>query len=428
MNNSSNNLPSNIENINDLNKTLINPLDNSISVIPQQPGNNLIQNNNTQNNIQTVNHNMNQQTNNQINNNQTNNNQINNNQATNQLVNNNQSNIPNNNFQSNKQENQNQIYTNSTNQYNLNNNENSELIRAFIGPNYDKITTKQFNFAALFFNHFYIFYRKMFLYGFLSIINSLIISTIIKINIINWIIFIAIGFLFNKFYLWYVEEKITKIKAKNPDKTIDELKEICQKKGGTSIPQAIVGLITYTITAIIYVIILGLMGITTNLLIEFKDLFSAIKNSETTAENNEYNGVTFTDTTIDIKSEFSIELPEMFIDNSESYSYNYLYSSDTGVFKNCEVNLYSLEKYNDAEKLINSMEKYYRENDKTTVPIKSTINNIDWYWFSTDNAFGKEYYYSTYKNNKVFILEYKINTNAPSDCSNYRQQIINSIK
>ena len=49
-----------------------------------------------------------------------------------------------------------------------------ELLKEFIGKNYEKITTRRFNIAAFFFNSLYMFYRKMFGYGILTYLIFLV--------------------------------------------------------------------------------------------------------------------------------------------------------------------------------------------------------------------------------------------------------------
>ena len=55
-----------------------------------------------------------------------------------------------------------------------------ELLKAFIGNNYEKITTKPFNFAGFFFTTFYMFYRKMFLYALIVFLINLVILNVIN--------------------------------------------------------------------------------------------------------------------------------------------------------------------------------------------------------------------------------------------------------
>ena len=41
---------------------------------------------------------------------------------------------------------------------------------------------------------------------------------------------------------------------------------------------------------------------------------------------------------------------------------------------------------------------------------------------------GTSYYYGATKNDKVFLFEYDVNTDADSDCEGYRESIFNSIE
>lgn len=94
-----------------------------------------------------------------------------------------------------------------------------ELLKAFIGDNYDKITTQDFNFAGFFFWEFYMFYRKMFLYGLIAFIVNLILVNVTKyfiVNVtVNFIVYcllfgFAFGFFVNKIYLYYAKKKLLK--------------------------------------------------------------------------------------------------------------------------------------------------------------------------------------------------------------------------
>ncbi len=139
--------------------------------------------------------------------------------------------------------------------------DDNELLRAFIGSNYEKITTRPFNFAGFFFSTFYMFYRKMFGFGILTFLINLFILNIINNFIVTIIFTIAIGFLVNKLYLFYAKKKISSIKAKNPQKSLEELKSICAVKGGTSVGKIFLGFLAeigITIVILIVIMVAGL--------------------------------------------------------------------------------------------------------------------------------------------------------------------------
>ncbi len=358
----------------------------------------------------------------------------------------------------------------NTNKQNIqvNNNESSKdkeeaLLQAFIGPNYDKLTTRKFNFAAAFFGYLYMCYRQMVLYGVISIFVlaalsmgiSSIVSTLISNNdmalIVSYVIwygisFLAYGFLTNKIYLYFVKRKIAQIKLNNLNKNHYEIAEMCKRKGGTSIGKLLLAILIPIIFMIIFILIsILLLGSMFGAFVTgFKDLNNNIQSSinENVNEADKSFGYTF-DETININNEFVITIPSGFENNSKPYSYEYKYVSEDSVFDNCRISMGVPQikmgipevnkEFANAEDLMNEMQDYFKESNSSAVQ-KMTINNLDWYHVSMDDStwgghsFGKLYYYATTKNNKIFLLKYDISENAPSECENYRQQIISSIQ
>ena len=66
----------------------------------------------------------------------------------------------------------------------------NELLKAYIGKNNEKITTRPFNFAGFFFGPAYMFYRKMFGYALLAYLLELVVLNVID-NIIVTTVFIS---------------------------------------------------------------------------------------------------------------------------------------------------------------------------------------------------------------------------------------------
>lgn len=168
--------------------------------------------------------------------------------------------------------------------------ESKELLKAYIGKNYEKITTKKFNFAGAIFGALYMFYRKMFGYAIIVflIINTIIPTVILNVtknSLLSFVIYILIniiivGIFVNNIYVKFANQKINKIKSKNPSKNIDELKSICTNKGGTSIGYLFLGIITPIIMVIIIGIIMTIFSIGTMFgqIIKFPDsIFSNLK-------------------------------------------------------------------------------------------------------------------------------------------------------
>ena len=146
-------------------------------------------------------------------------------------------------------------------------NTDDELLKAFIGQNYEKITSGSFNVAGFFFPTLYMFYRKMFAYALiLFLVNlaiTILIANLIKIPIPIGVINVLSGFFVNKVYIFHARKKITKIKAANSQKSLEELKAICTTKGGTNIGLAVAGFFVEVgiyIVVLVVAVLIGLHG------------------------------------------------------------------------------------------------------------------------------------------------------------------------
>lgn len=135
--------------------------------------------------------------------------------------------------------------TKYNNAFNQKSYSDEELLKSFVGNNFDKVVTKRFNFSALFFGPFYFLYRKMYLIGIILIIVSAILSSVLNSTYITGIIInILCGFSFNYLYVNFASKKIEKIKSQH---SYDSINVMCIKKGGTSIALAILALIIYIV-------------------------------------------------------------------------------------------------------------------------------------------------------------------------------------
>lgn len=137
----------------------------------------------------------------------------------------------------------------------INTNEDEILLESFVGENYSKIRYNKFNIGALFAAPLYFFYRKMIIYGILFLILHTAISSIINNEYSSIFLFAIAAVTVNKIYINFAKKKIAKIKEKNKDKALNELKVICAKKGGTSIPLIFLGIFIVFIIGFITVII-----------------------------------------------------------------------------------------------------------------------------------------------------------------------------
>ena len=169
-----------------------------------------------------------------------------------------------------------------------------ELLQAYIGNNYEKITSKSFNFAGFFLSFLYLYYRKMFLYGLLLFLINIVVLNFVDTSIYflaSLGLNILVGFMVNKLYVNFALKKINKIRNNNPNKSAEELKAICASKGGTSVGMIFLGLLVEVLLSVVLVIVLLFAGI--------KSMFSSLVNTENwdikIDENGEVKGTTIED-------------------------------------------------------------------------------------------------------------------------------------
>ncbi len=160
-----------------------------------------------------------------------------------------------------------QQYVNSNNfqggaQPNYQYNTEDELLDAFIGPNVAAIKQGGFSLPGFFIPFEYLLYRKMWLYAVLLLVISVISG--IFLSSISLLIAIAIrvimGIYINKWYVDHAKEEVNKIREEHITRSMEELKAMCAKKGGTSIlaavlPTIILICLSIMISVISYVLI-----------------------------------------------------------------------------------------------------------------------------------------------------------------------------
>ena len=247
-----------------------------------------------------------------------------------------------------------------------------ELLKAFIGNNYDKITTRPFNFAGFFFTTLYMFYRKMFGYGLLVFLLNFIVLNVINNFVVTLAFNVVVGLLVNKIYLSYAKKKITVIKTSNSQKSIEELKSICSTKGGTSVGKMFLGLVAELGIALVVLFVMTLIGIGSFVggLFNFGDWdITTIKNgskSGTLVENVYVNGYSC----LGAKCSVTIENVD---GNSEDYSLgidNSDFFSKLGDYKDyIKLNIYYNQKGND--KTIVDYKIFLKSSDEDITSVKN---------------------------------------------------------
>lgn len=309
-----------------------------------------------------------------------------------------------------------------------------ELLRVFIGDKYDKIVNLKFSIPSFFFNVFYFYYRKMFLYGILAFMAMLILSSLRPFLSIATPIVLAL--LFKPLYMNHAKGKVSKIIETNRDKSKEEIRDICSKKGGTSGGFIFLGFLIDIIIVVIYMTILILIGVSTllsTIINSFNNANIGVSDDGTVniipevSNNEEYDGSLFYDTSVVILDEYNIVIPDGFTNgvmNSDDWL-NYEYFADsTSVFGDCSFDFAAVQGYKFSEKLIKDMAKF---NGKENTISTTNINGIKWDSY-VDEDYNKVYNNATTKGNKVYLFTYTISSDDNKDvCENYYTQILNSI-
>lgn len=135
-----------------------------------------------------------------------------------------------------------------------------DYIEAFIGKSYNRISKKNFSVLAFLFTYFYAAYRKFFLLGYIYVVLAYILFVLAIYYDQVWILLmivlvrIIIAFFFNKWYLKYVEKKVDKLVKKKNNLSLNEMLDLCKKKGHTNT-------IVFVITVIIEIFAFIILGV-----------------------------------------------------------------------------------------------------------------------------------------------------------------------
>lgn len=323
--------------------------------------------------------------------------------------------------------------------------ESKELLKAYIGKNYEKITTRKFNFAGAIFGALYMFYRKMLGYAIIVFLINTIIPTVIlnviKNSLLAFVIYILIniiivGIFVNNIYVKFAKQKINKIKSNNPSKNIDELKSICTNKGGTSLGCLFLGIIIPIVMFIIIGIIMTIFSIGTMFgqiikLPNLKDWNTTVDtNNSTLVENVDITGYSC----IDGKCIISIN------ENNEDIDYNLKTNNDDLLrvlndYKDyINVNIYYSQ--SGENKFIVDFKIYSKLNDEeidNTITENELRDKLGLYSEGTHTesltlvrignlgvgySQGETYSYITYTFKNKLNTEYEMNQKNPSNPNN----------
>ena len=256
---------------------------------------------------------------------------------------------------------------------------------------FNKISKKKFNIYAFIFGHLYMYYCRMFLYGFLALIIELFVLLISYSEFIFVIILlfhILYGFFTNKIYNYFVTKKL-----------IDNNKPLFN-------------IYILRILAIIYIIFFVVIDIS----IILNDI--------------EYRSYIYYDSSVNINDEYEMTIPNNF-QKEDSYYFNYINYSDIDDMhlSACDFSFYKVNNYNNIKKIVKQLKKENKYYNNSNLRSK-TINSIKWSYFISQSEYRDIYYYITY-NNGIYLFTYNISKDYEDkyvECIKDYSAVINSIK
>ena len=302
----------------------------------------------------------------------------------------------------------NALNNNTTNISNNISKENrDELIRLYVGANYEQIALGGFSYCCFLFGWGYLFYRKyyklaIFLIAFGLITSILYIFTMngivnLLFTIISLLIQVYIARNFKKGYIQdandYIDEKLKQ------NISYEELKTMCKKAGGTD-AKAFLAVILFVIIFTIISSICTKIVTGERIIFHFhEDLKTAISNGD----NEEYNKGAYSYQTMSFTYEDNYNQCDFEIIGNNEYVKTS--NEDTGnIAKRYLKDTYSLD-VNTKKKNINKI-------------------NLDTYYDKTNNS----YYYFYINKKTMYLIKVDIIKNDGNKCSLYKDYIIEKME
>ena len=312
-----------------------------------------------------------------------------------------------------------------------------EMLRSFIGPNYDKILRRPFNFGAFFFTFLYFFYRKMTLYGIIILIVQLVASYFLS-NYAYLLIIINLVCTFsaNRLYEHFAINKINKLLIDNTEKNLLEVKGMCYQAGGRSVFRiftTFIWMILALIPVVIIVVIFGLSTTINNLMerldinIELPDLPN-IKVPDISFDNK-FDGFIVVDKSYTALQYFTMSTPEEFVgtDLSNEYQLDFVYRSNNKSLGSCSFSFRAVNGYMSPKTLISQMRDYYKDYNPTEIEEKR-ISRINWLTFSYKNQESTVYHYACLRGKLVYLYTFVDQNDSSEKCHEYAKTLVGNIK
>lgn len=285
----------------------------------------------------------------------------------------------------------------------------TELYKDFVGGKFQKFNMSPFSFSFFIFSSTYLFYRKMYLFGFiLFFIENFIININILGFVVVFIVRLILALFVNTIYLKFSLKKVKELVNKNPNINFMQMKELCSKTGGTSL--------------IISILMILCVSIGMNFILSFLQIKSPFEPLGFIFQETQYNGELIYDD-YDLDSKLNVSIPLDYISDSDG---SHVFTTDSaGVFNQCSVSVRSVKGYSSSKKLISQMAEYDNLSDKIEI-----LNNgyFDWYSFEKEYNFGREYYRAIDLEKKVILFTFSIGKDTPEGvCDNHLDYVFSSI-
>ena len=298
------------------------------------------------------------------------------------------------------------------------------LVKAYVGKNYDKYLRSNFSAFAMVFGSFAFFCRSMYFTGLFFFIFQLSIlyffRELLYIVIAVYIVLAMImALIINPLYLFYVRKKVRSIKKKHPKVSQGDLNNICSKKGKNNLLMAL--LLQIVLVALVLFAVIKLVGFD-----YFKDIYNDIvRIFEKTKENVEFNGeLKFND--LNIEDYFSINIPDDYRKEDDTLvSYTYV-TEGVGDNNACSFKFGGIDGYNNSKELLSKIADYYKLGEEID-SVKH--NDLDWNLLYVTSDVGKTYYRATDIDNNVVLFVFVSGSDTPDGiCDNQIVLLLDNIK
>lgn len=281
-------------------------------------------------------------------------------------------------------------------------NTEENLLKDYIGKNYEQLKQPRFSFPAFFLGGYYLIYRKMYLYGFLLLLLNISILFLPELIFILFFVNIIVATNFNKLYYTFATKKVDNLKQKNENKDSTELLQLAKRKGGTNIgtPIAIAFLIFFTV-----------------FISAFTYYFLEAWNEEEIIIQEKNSSPTIKDITYQVPANF--EISDELTDIYKTY-----YSKDNSVYLSLETSdettAYTAEDFL-------KMRAYINENSIASEIQIIPFNNINWHYIEVKDYYSTNHIYTTLYKNTLYKVEFDIRDYAVNTYPTLPITFMNSI-